>query len=371
MKKNKEIYVTKPFLPPIEEFQKRLPEIWNSRILSNRGPLVRELEAKLCDYLGVKHISLVNNATIGLMVALKALDISGDVITPTFSFSATAHSIAWNNLNPVFVDIENNYLNIDPQAIMEAITENTTAIMPVHCYGNVCMVNEIKNIAKENNLKVIYDAAHAFGANDINGSILNHGDLSVVSFHATKVFNTFEGGAIISHNEDTKKKIDRLLNFSLDSSKEQVDSLGLNGKMSEISALNGICQLNHIDEVIAKRKSIYLEYESALSNVDGIRFININSKYKNGYSYIPILINNNFKISRDEFVQKLEDKGIYTRKYFYPLITDLHLYKDKSCLNTNYFKNAQLISNQIVCLPVYPDLSKEDLNYIIESILEI
>lgn len=366
----KKIFVTKPYLPPINDFYTRLPEIWKSRILSNNGPMVSELESALSKYLGVKHISLVSNATIGLMLSLKASNIKGEVITSPFSFVATAQAIEWNGLKPVFVDIEKDSLNIDPNKILNAITDKTSAILPIHCYGNVCNVKSIAKIARDNSLKVIYDAAHSFAAEDSFGSTLSYGDFSVVSFHATKVFNTFEGGAIISNNIKNKERVDKLINFSLNHTKDNVDMLGLNGKMSEISALSGLCQLKYIEEVIEKRKTIYNKYCDALSNIKGINVVEINNDFKNGYSYMPILITEDYKYTRDYFHEHLEKNGIFSRKYFHPLITDLSLYKS-SVDEIKEFKYASKASEQILCLPIYPELSDEDFSYIVNVIKEL
>lgn len=366
----KKIFVTKPYLPPINDFYQRLPEIWESRVLSNNGPMVTELESELSKYLGVQHISLVSNATIGLMLSLKASNINGKVITSPFSFVATAQAIEWNGLKPVFVDIEKDSLNIDPNKILNAITDDTSAILPIHCYGNVCDVKSIEKIARDNNLKVIYDAAHSFAAEDSYGSTLLHGDFSVVSFHATKVFNTFEGGAIISKNSKYKERVDKLINFSLNNTKDNVDMIGLNGKMSEISALSGLCQLKYIDEVIEKRKMIYCRYHDALSNIKGINVVKINNDFKNGYSYMPVLISKEYKHTRDYLHKHLEKNGIFSRKYFYPLITDFSIYKD-SLDEIKEFKNAHQASEEILCLPIYPELSDEDFNYIINTIKKL
>lgn len=370
MSLNKKIFVTKPYLPPLEEFKKRLPEIWESRILSNNGPMVRELEQKLQKYLGVNHLSLVSNATIGLMIALKAANVRNKVITSPFSFVATAQAISWNGAKPIFVDIDESDLNIDPNEIEKAISPDTTAILPIHCYGNLCNVEAISKIAKKYGLKVVYDAAHSFAADNDIGSTLNHGDFSVVSFHATKVFNTFEGGAIISKNNASKEMVDRLINFSLNTSKDDVDMLGINGKMSEIAALNGICQLKYIDEVIEKRKIIYKKYCAALSSVQGIDVVKISSGKRNGYSYMPILVRKSFRYTRDDFARQLDAKGIFSRKYFYPLLSNLSFYKDLDISNTK-FQNASMAADQILCMPIYPDLSDEDFDYIVSVIQKL
>jgi len=250
-------FVTKPFLPPLSELVPYLEQIWETRILTNSGPFHQQLESELCEYLGVEHISLFNNATIALITALQALKITGEVITTPFSFVATSHSLTWQNITPVFVDIDKNTLNLDPTKIEAAITPKTKAIMPVHCYGNPCDVDAIDLIAKKHDLKVIYDAAHAFGVHCHCGSVLKHGDLSVLSFHATKVFNTFEGGAIVSTNIETKERIDLLRSFG-NFGETQVIDLGINGKMSEFNASLGLLQLKYVNGAIAERQAIAL-----------------------------------------------------------------------------------------------------------------
>ena len=268
--KNKPIYVTQPYLPPLEEFIPYLQEIWNSKILTNNGPFHQQLEQALCEYLGVGHISLFTNGTIALVTALQALRVTGEVITTPYSFVATSHSLLWNGIKPVFVDIDPNTLNLDPAKIEAAITPQTTAIMPVHVYGHPCEVDAIQEIADKYNLKVIYDAAHAFGVQCHCGSLLNHGDLSVLSFHATKVFNTFEGGAIVCPDAKTKLRIDQLKNFGF-VDEVTVAAPGINGKMSELNAAIGLLQLKHVDQAIEKRKAIDTHYRKLLNDVKGIR----------------------------------------------------------------------------------------------------
>jgi len=295
----KNIPVTQPFLPDLKEFTPYLESIWENKWLTNNGPFHQKLELELCNFLGVKYISLFNNATIALITALQALKITGEVITTPYSFVATSHSIIWNGLKPVFVDISPNSFNIDPKKIEEAITKNTTAIMPVHCYSTPCDVEAIQRIAEKHNLRVIYDAAHAFGINYRSQSVLNFGDLSVLSFHATKVFNTFEGGAIICHDKETKERIDKLKNFGIEDELTVTES-GINGKMSEINASFGLLQLRYIDFAIKKRQSIDERYREHLASIDGITIPAKNEFSNSNFSYFPILVESNYKLTRDE-----------------------------------------------------------------------
>ncbi len=317
----KQIYVTQPYLPPLEEFIPYLKKIWESKQLTNNGPFHQQLEQALCEYLGVEHLALFTNGTIALITALQSLRITGEVITTPYSFVATSHSLLWNGIKPVFVDIDRDTLNLNPAKIEAAITPQTTAIMPVHCYGHPCDVEAIQKIADNYNLKVIYDAAHAFGVRDANGSILRHGDLSVLSFHATKVFNTFEGGAIVCPDSKTKTRIDQLKNFG------HVDEVtvvapGINGKMSEINAAFGMLQLQHIDKALARRKEIDATYRELLDGVKGIRYVQDAREKVANHAYFPILVEADYSISRDDLYQKLKDNGIHPRRYFYPLISD-------------------------------------------------
>lgn len=365
--KNNPIYVTQPYLPPLEEFIPYLQEIWKNKVLTNNGSFHKDLELELCNYLGVKYISLFSNGTLALMTALQALCIKGEVITTPYSFVATAHSLLWNDIKPVFVDIDPVTLNLDPQKIEAAITSETTAILPVHCYGTPCDVNAIQKIADNYNLKVIYDAAHAFGVTTEKGSILNNGDLSILSFHATKVFNTFEGGAIISHDSKTKQHIDNLKNFGF-INETTVVAAGINAKMQEFSAALGLLQLKHIDSALAKRKAIDSFYREKLSNLKGIICPPRSSQVVDNYSYFPILITKDFPVNRDELYMKMLENGIYARRYFYPLISEFSMYRNLPSSNYKLLPNATTISSQVICLPIYPDLDYEDQNKVIEFI---
>ena len=366
---NKPVYVTQPFLPPLEEFIPYLKEIWENKTLTNGGPFHHQLEKELCEYLGVKHISLFTNATIGLVTALQALRITGEVITTPYSFVATAHSLLWNGIKPVFVDVDPNTLNLDPAKIEAAITPQTTAIMPVHCYGHPCDVDAIQKIADNYNLKVIYDAAHAFGVKCHCGSVLNHGDLSVLSFHATKVFNTFEGGAIISPDEKTKVRIDQLKNFGY-VGETSVVAPGINGKMSEINAAFGLLQLKHIDDALAKRKIIDNAYRMQLKGVKGIQCLHDSGEALSNYAYFPILVQKDYPISRDDLNQRLKDAGINPRRYFYPLITEFPMYRALPSANPENLKHASSASKQILCLPIYPALPLDVVEKISKLIAE-
>jgi dTDP-4-amino-4,6-dideoxygalactose transaminase len=353
MKNN--IFVTQPLLPPLEEFVPYLSQIWENKILTNGGPFHQQLEEELCKYLGVKYISLFTNATIALVTALQSLRITGEVITTPYSFVATSHSLLWNGIKPIFVDVDPQTLNMDPTKIEAAITPQTTAIMPVHCYGQPCDVDAIEKIAEIYNLKVIYDAAHAFGVQCHCGSILNHGDLSVLSFHATKVFNTFEGGAIVCPDEKTKLRIDKLKNFGHDG-ETSVIAPGINGKMSEFNAALGLLQLKYIDDAITKRMMIDGEYRKLLNGIKGIKCLDFSNSLKHNYSYFPILIQENFPISRDIANSKLKELNIFTRRYFYPLISEFPMYKSLPSAAQDNLPVATLAANQILCLPIYPDL---------------
>jgi dTDP-4-amino-4,6-dideoxygalactose transaminase len=349
------IYVTQPYLPPLEEFIPYLQQIWDKKILTNGGPFHQQLEQALCDYLGVKHIALFTNGTIALVTALQALRITGEVITTPYSFVATSHSLLWNGIKPVFVDIDPNTFNLDPVKIEAAITPQTTAIMPVHCYGHPCNVEAIQKIADNYNLKVIYDAAHAFGVKDTGGSILRHGDMSVLSFHATKVFNTFEGGAIICPDEKTKIRIDQLKNFG-HVGEVTVVAPGINGKMSEFNAALGLLQLKYIDQALLRRKAIDAAYRERLKNVKGIHCLNDAGEKIANYSYFPVLVDANYPLSRDGLNQKLKDSGIHPRRYFYPLISEFPMYRGLPSARGENLPVATAASAQVLCLPIYPDL---------------
>lgn len=363
----KPIYVTQPFLPPLEEFIPSLQAIWDSKTLTNGGPFHQLLETQLCEYLGVKHISLFTNATIALVTALQALKIKGEVITTPYSYVATAHSIMWNNLTPVFVDIDPVTLNIDPNLIEAAITPQTSAIMPVHCYGYPCDVEAIQKIATGHGLKVIYDAAHAFGVQYGGESLLNQGDLSVVSFHATKVFNTFEGGAIVCKDAATKRYIDQLKNFGY-SDEICVDAVGINGKMSEINAAFGVLQLKYVDQAIQKRRAVDAQYRKGLAQVAGIKMLSPLDGQEASFSYFPIRVEGAYPIARDALYQKLKDKNIFSRRYFYPLISQFVPYQHLASAANCNFPVACQVADEILCLPIYPDLPPDVAAAIVELI---
>lgn len=367
MSRGNPIYVTQPFLPPLEEFLPALEAIWSSRILTNGGPFHQRLEQALCDFLGVKHLSLFSNGTIALVTALQALRITGEVITTPYSFVATSHSLLWNSIKPVFVDISPDTLNMDPVRIEAAITPQTTAIMPVHCYGSPCDVDAIQKIADNYNLRVIYDAAHAFGVQNETGSILNNGDLSILSFHATKVFNTFEGGAIVCHDSKTKQRIDHLKNFGF-VDEVTVVAPGINGKMNEFCAALGLTQLGYVAEAISRRKSLDQHYRSSLANVTGIRLIEPLPNIEQNHSYFPVLVDEAYPLSRDELYGKLRDHGIYARRYFYPLISDFPMYRGLPSSKAENLPVASKVATQILCLPIYPELSENDQLFIIDLI---
>ncbi|REG60384.1 dTDP-4-amino-4,6-dideoxygalactose transaminase [Paraburkholderia sp. BL6669N2] len=358
------IYVTQPHLPPLEDFIPYLQQIWDSKILTNAGPFHQQFEAALCKYLGVKHLALFTNGTLALLTALQALRVTGEVITTPYSFVATAHSLVWNGIKPVFVDVDPHTLNLDPAKIEAAITPQTTAIMPVHCYGKPCDVDAIQKIADNYNLKVIYDAAHAFGVQTETGSVLEHGDLAVLSFHATKVFNTFEGGAIICQDAKTKQRIDHLKNFGFVDEVTVVAS-GINGKMSEINAAFGLLQLQHIDEALARRARIDALYRERLRDVRGISCVPKAGEKVANHSYFPILVGPEYPISRDALYQKFRDANIYARRYFYPLISDFPIYRGLPSARPENLPVAHAASQKILCLPIFPALTDDMLDRIV------
>ncbi|SFS28957.1 DegT/DnrJ/EryC1/StrS aminotransferase family protein [Pseudomonas sp. NFACC42-2] len=366
--KNKPIYVTQPSLPLLAEFNPYLERIWSSKILTNGGEMHQALERELCKYLGVENISLFNNGTIALLTALQALDIKGEVITTPYSFVATAHSLLWNGITPVFVDIDPISMNMNPQKIRAAITSETTAIMPVHCYGHACDVDTIEAIADEYGLKVIYDAAHAFAVRDKDGkSLLRRGDLSVLSFHATKVFNTFEGGAIVSGNKEVKKKIDQLKNFGF-VDEVTVVAPGINGKMSEINAAFGLLQMKTIDTVLNKRKDVAEYYRGQLSDVKGIKLTEDIFFERSNNSYFPILVTDEFPVSRDELYERFKEVNIFSRRYFYPLISAFPMYKKLTSSSSDNLPVANIIAAQVLCLPIHTELTIDDLRRVITVI---
>jgi dTDP-4-amino-4,6-dideoxygalactose transaminase len=361
------LYVTQPYLPPLDEFIPYLESIWESKTLTNGGPMHKRLEAELCAYLGVKHISLFANGTLALVTALQALRITGEVITTPFSFVAGAHSLLWNGIKPVFVDIDPVTLNLDPQKIEAAITPQTTAIMPVHCYGNPCDVDAIQHIADNYNLKVIYDAAHAFGVTARGQSLLNHGDLSILSFHATKVFNTFEGGAIVSPDAKTKQRIDHLKNFGF-ADEVTVVAAGINGKMSEINASFGLLQLKHIGRAISRRREIDQLYRARLAHVKGIHCVEPTGQDIANHSYFPILVEAEYPLTRDQLYAAMKAQGVCARRYFYPLISSFPMYRGLPSAAPENLPVATRLALQVICLPLYPAMTDADVGRVVSVI---
>jgi dTDP-4-amino-4,6-dideoxygalactose transaminase len=353
------IYVTQPAMPPLCEFKQYLELIWDNKILTNNGPLHQQFEKALADYLGVEYISLFSNGTLGLIIALQALRITGEVITSPFSFVATTHSLWWNNIKPVFVDIESINFNLDPDKIEAAITPQTTAIMPVHVYGNPCKVDEIQRIADTYGLRVIYDAAHAFGVKINGNSILKFGDLSIMSFHATKVFNTIEGGAIVCQDMKMKQRIDYLKNFGF-ADEVTVVAPGINAKMNELQAAYGLLQLKYVDGYIDKRKSLAEIYRHNLSNVKGLHFLKETEGVRYGYPYFPILIDSlRYGQTRDQVYDNLKRHNIYGRRYFYPLISNFPTYRGLRSAEPGNLPIATRIAEEVICLPIYPQLGND------------
>lgn len=363
---SKPVYVTQPAMPPFDEFAEYLKHIWDNKILTNNGPFHHQFEKELAAYLGVKYISLFTNGTLALITALQALRILGEVITTPFSFVATTHSLWWNNIKPVFADIEPEYMNLNPDKVEAAITPATTAILPVHVYGNPCKVEQFQRIADTYGLKLIYDAAHAFGVKINNVPVLTFGDLSVLSFHATKSFNTIEGGAIICHDEHTKKRIDFLKNFGF-VNETTVIAPGINAKMNEIQAAYGLVQLKHIDTYRNKRQLIAEKYFSHLNGIKGIRLIPKMEGVVHSYTYFPVLIDaQEYGKTRDEVYEELKRNNIFCRRYFYPLISQFPTYCELPSASPGNLPVAVKLSEQILCLPIFPDLQDEAIQTIVE-----
>lgn len=360
-------YVTQPFLPPLEELQPYLEEMWRNRQLTNRGPFHEEFEQALSDYLGVEYVSLFANGTLALVAGLQALEITGEVITTPYSFVATAHSLLWNRNQPVFVDIDAATQNIDPDKIEAAITAKTSAILPVHVYGRPCDTDRIESIADAHGLKIIYDAAHAFGVQDNGGSILRHGDASILSFHATKVFTTFEGGAVITRDKATKERVDYLKNFGI-ADEVTVVAAGINGKMNEFQAALGLLQLKYIDNAIERRKGVDRIYRERLSNIPGICCLSPSSATRHNYSYFPVLVGPDYPISRDDLYARLRDKNIIARRYFYPLISDFPMYRSAPGASRSNLRHAAETADRILCLPIYPELEPGRLETVVRAI---
>ena len=362
------VYVTRPDLPPLDEFYTCLQQIWDNKVLTNNGPFHKQFEKALADYLGVKYISVFSNGTLALMIALQALKITGEVITTPFSFVATTHSLWWNNIKPVFADIEPDYFNLDPEKLEAAITPQTTAIMPVHVYGNPCNVKRFQEIADIYGLRLIYDAAHAFAVKLNGQSVLDYGDLSILSFHATKVFNTIEGGAIICHDEKTKKRIDYLKNFGF-AGEITVIAPGINAKLNELQAAYGLLQLKGVDGYISRRKAIVEAYRNALRDVQGIRCLNDMQAVAHNYGFFPILVDpKEYGRTRDELYDELKRNNINARRYFYPLISQFPTYRGMGSAKIGLLPIAEKAAEEVLCLPIYPDLDNNIIDYIVSII---
>ncbi|MFL1683839.1 MULTISPECIES: DegT/DnrJ/EryC1/StrS family aminotransferase [Bacteroidales] len=365
---DKQITVTSPLLPPLDEFFSYLEDIWDKKWLTNNGYYHQELERALCVYLKVPYISLFTNGTLPLICALQALRISGEVITTPYSFVATTHSLWWNGIKPVFVDIDPQTCNIDPDKIEAAITPKTTAIMPVHVYGKPCNTEKIQEIADKYGLKVIYDAAHAFGVEVGDKSIIDAGDMSTLSFHATKVYNTIEGGALVCHDEKTKQRIDYLKNFGF-ADETTVVAPGINGKMDEIRAAYGILNLEYVDRAIEARHQIAIRYRRELRNVSGISFMEDMPGVKHNYSYFPIFVNaEQYGMTRDELYFKMREANVFGRRYFYPLISEFSTYRGLSSANPENLPNAYRMANSVICLPMHHALNKDEVGRVIEQV---
>lgn len=366
---NKLITVTSPLLPNLDAFHEELKQIWGSKWITNNGSFHKQLEAALAEYLGVSYISLFTNGTLPLLTALQALRITGEVITTPYSFVATTHSIWWNGCKPVFVDIDPSTGNIDPDKIEAAITPKTTAIMPVHVYGKPCDTKRIQEIADKYGLKIIYDAAHAFGVKVNGESILKAGDMSTLSFHATKVYNTIEGGAMVMHDEATKKRIDYLKNFGF-AGEVTVVGPGINSKMDEMRAAYGLLNLKQVDAAIAARQQVAIQYREALRNVEGITFFDDMPGVRHNYSYFPIFIDaDKFGMTRDALYAKLKSANVLGRRYFYPLISEFSTYRGLESARPENLPNAHKMANSVICLPMHHALSDRDIERILECIL--
>ena len=367
---NKQITVTSPLLPNLDEFNEMLQDIWSSKWITNNGKYHQELERALCEYLDVPYISLFTNGTLPLITALQAMRITGEVITTPYSFVATTHSLWWNGIKPVFVDIDPAIGNLDPEKIESAITPRTTAIMPVHVYGKPCDVERIQEIADKYGLKVIYDAAHAFGVKVNGESILKAGDMSTLSFHATKVYNTIEGGALVMHDEQTKKRVDYLKNFGF-AGETEVVAPGINSKMDEIRAAYGLLNLKQVDQCIEQRHQVAIRYRKALRDIPGITFFDDMPGVTHNYSYFPIFVDaEQYGCSRDELYFKMKEQNILGRRYFYPLISTFSTYRGLPSAAMENLPNAHKMANSVICLPMHHELSEEDMNRILNIIVK-
>ena len=367
---SKLITVTSPLLPSLDDFNSLLKEIWDSKWITNNGSFHKQLEKELAVYLKVPYLSLFTNGTLPLITALQALRITGEVITTPYSFVATTHSLWWNGIKPVFVDIDPSTGNLDPDKIEVAITPKTTAIMPVHVYGKPCDMKRIQEIADKYGLKVIYDAAHAFGV-EVNGeSVLNAGDMSTLSFHATKVYNTIEGGALVMHDEQTKKRIDYLKNFGF-AGETTVVAPGINSKMDEVRAAYGLLNLRQVDAAIEARHQVAIRYREALRNVEGITFFDDMPGVRHNYSYFPIFIDaEKYGMTRDELYFKMKEQNVLGRRYFYPLISTFTTYRGLPSAAPENLPQAQRMADSVICLPMHHALSEEDIQRILKCINE-
>lgn len=366
----KQITVTAPLLPDLDEFNVLLKEIWDSKWITNNGSFHKQLEKELAEYLKVPYISLFTNGTLPLLTALQALRVTGEVITTPYSFVATTHSIWWNGCKPVFVDIDPATGNIDPDAIEAAITNKTTAIMPVHVYGKPCETKRIQEIADKYGLKVIYDAAHAFGVEVDGESILNAGDMSTLSFHATKVYNTIEGGALVMHDLETKKRIDYLKNFGF-AGETTVIAPGINSKMDEVRSAYGILNLRQVDAAIEARHQVAVKYREALRPVEGITFMDDMPGVKHNYSYFPTFVDaEKYGMTRDELYEKMRSHNVLGRRYFYPLISTFSTYRGLPSAAPENLPKAHKMADSVICLPMHHELSAEDVNRVLELIVK-
>lgn len=367
---DKQITVTSPLLPNLEEFNLMLKEIWNSKWITNNGQFHQQLEQNLAEYLGVPYVSLFTNGTLPLLTALQALRVTGEVITTPYSFVATTHCIWWSGCKPVFVDIDPATGNIDPDKIEAAITPKTTAIMPVHVYGKPCDTQRIQEIADKYGLRVIYDAAHAFGVKVDGESILNAGDMSTLSFHATKVYNTLEGGAMVMHDEVTKKRIDYLKNFGF-AGETEVIAPGINSKVDEVRAAYGILNLRQVDAAIEARHQVAIKYREALRPVDGISFMDDMPGVRHNYSYFPIFVDaEKYGMTRDELYFKMKEQNVLSRRYFYPLISEFSTYRGLPSASKENLPNAHKMADTVICLPMHHELSEGDMERILKLILK-
>ena len=367
---SKRINVTSPELPPLSEVISLLEKVWKSKILTNQGPFHDQFENELCKYLDVKNISLFNNASLAILTSLKALKLTGNIITTPYTFVATTHAISWAGLEPKFVDIRSSDFNINPKIVENAIDENTSAILAVNCYGNPCDIKSLEKISKKHNLKLIIDAAQSFGVRCPKENIFKGADLSILSFHATKTFTTFEGGAVICKKKETKIKLDKMKNFGFED-EVNISEIGLNCKMNEFSSILGIVQLKYINNNLLKRKIIADRYFKNLSNIKGIELLSEKLLHESNNTYFPVIVSGEYPISRDQLYQSLKSIGVFTRRYFYPITSNLKMYSNLKSSNKLNLPVANRTANQILCLPIYPDLKNDDQFKVIKLIKDL